>query len=266
MSPNLAGLHDIESSTIAPPDTWLIDTVALSDNPPPKQYPGSLHCIARLNWGYGSGGTLPLPSVYDAFAQLVAKYVNGSTGCRRWIIGNETNLRREWPDGQPIYPWHYAACYKLCRDAIRSLPGRMRDEVLIAAPGPWNDECKYEGNENGDWVQYFKDQIKNIGYFCDGFSLHSYCHGYDVSLVTSTARMDHPFEDRYYNFLCYRDYLQAVPDELKAAPAYITEANGDGPWQAVGLIPAMLGEIDHWNRSGDLPQDSLLGLLSLPAL
>ena len=253
MSPNLAGLHDIESSTIAPPDTWIIDTVALSDNPLPTPYPSSLHHITRLNWAYGSGGTLPLPSVYDAFAALVAKYVNGSSGCRRWIIGNEPSLRREWPDGVPIFPWHYVACYKLCRDAIHALPGHAQDEVLIAGSGPWNDECRYEGNPNGDWITYFADCIRLCDGELDGFALHAYTHGYDVSLVTSTARMDAPFYNRYYNFLCYRDYCAAIPSGLRRLPAYITEANGDGPWQAVGLMPAMLGEIDAWNRAGHQP-------------
>jgi hypothetical protein len=249
MSPLLPGLHDIESSTIAPPDTWLLDTVALSDNPPPKTYPPSLHVIARLNWGYGSAGTLPLPSVYEAFAQMVAVHVNGTRNCKRWIIGNEPNLSREWPDNTPIYPWHYAACYKLCREAIHALPGHGQDEVLIAASGPWNAELKYDGNPDGDWITYFSDVIDLIGDACDGYSIHAYTHGYDVSLVTSSARMDHPFQNHYYEFYTYRDYCEAIPPELRYLPVYLTEANGNGPWQAVGLMPAMLQEIDSWNHT-----------------
>jgi murein DD-endopeptidase MepM/ murein hydrolase activator NlpD len=246
---NLAGLHDLEGSAIAPPDTWLLDTVALSDHPQPKRYPTSLNIIARLNWGYGSSGTLPLPSVYEAFAQKVAQYVSGSRGCRRWIIGNECNLSREWPDNQPIYPWNYAACYKLCREAIHALPGHQQDEVLIAASGPWNAELKYNSNKDGDWITYFTDVITLIGAACDGYSIHTYTHGYDVNLVTSSARMDRPFQDRYYEFYTYRDYCEAIPPNLRHLPVYITEANGNGPWQAVGLMPAMLQEIDTWNHS-----------------
>jgi murein DD-endopeptidase MepM/ murein hydrolase activator NlpD len=248
--PNLAGLHDIESTAIAAPATWILDTVAIGERPPPKHYPSGLQCIARLNNGYGSAGTLPIPAHYPAFAQRVAQYVNGSSGCHRWIIGNEPNLIREWPDATPIFPWNYAACFKLCRDAIHALPGHERDEVLVAGSGPWNDELKYAGNEKGDWITYFSDVLGLIGDACDGFAIHAYTHGYDVSLVTSTARMNAPFANRYYEFRTYQDYLRAIPPALAHLPAYITEANGNGPWQATGLMPAMLQEIDTWNHSG----------------
>ena len=247
---NLCGLHDIEATAIAAPDSWIVDTVALVERPTPKVYPPSLHTIARLNYGYGSTGTLPVPDQYPAFAQRVAQYVNGSSNCRRWIIGNEPNLSREWPDNQPIYPWNYAACYKGCRDAIHALPGHGQDEVLIAASGPWNDELKYNSNKNGDWIIYFSDVIGLCAGRLDGFAIHAYTHGYDPSLVTSTARMDAPFQHHYYEFRTYQDYLRAIPDDLRHKPSYITEANGNGPWQAVGLMPAMLGEIDAWNQSG----------------
>lgn len=247
--PNLIGLHDIEATAIAAPDTWIVDTVALSERPQPRQYPTSLNVITRLNWGYGTTGTLPVPDQYPMFAQRVAQYVNGSSGCSRWIIGNESNLPREWPDHQPIMPWHYAACYKMCRDAIHALPGHARDEVLVAASGPWNDELKYPGNANGDWILYFADTLDFCAAELDGFALHAYCHAYDPALVTSTARMDAPFQHRYFEFYTYRDYCAAIREEYRHLPAYITEANGDGPWQAVGLMPAMLAEINDWNYS-----------------
>lgn len=251
MSPLLIGLHDFEGIAIAAPDSWLLDTVAISERPPPKIYPTGFNWITRLNNGYGSTGTLPVPAHYPAFAERVAQYVNGCTGCRRWQIGNEPNLAREAPDNQPIFPWNYAAAYKLCREAIHALPGHERDEVLIAGSGPWNDELKYAGNEHGDWIQYFSDCIGLIGDACEGYSIHAYSHGYDPALVTSTARMDAPFQNRYYNFRVYQDYMRAIPPALQHLPTYIGEANGNGPWQATGLMPAMLQEIDTWNSSGD---------------
>jgi murein DD-endopeptidase MepM/ murein hydrolase activator NlpD len=246
---NLIGLHDFEGIEIAAPDSWILDTIALSENPSPKIYPSNFNTIVRVNWAYGSGGTLPLPSVYEAFSELVAAYVDGCTGCRRWIIGNEPNLSREWPDNTPIYPWHYAACYKLCWQAIHALPGHANDEVLVAGSGPWNAELKYNSNKNGDWIVYFTDVINLVGDACDGYSIHAYTHGYDVSLVTSSARMDRPFQNHFYEFYTYRDYCLAIPPELRYLPVYLTEANGNGPWQAVGLMPAMLQEIDSWNHS-----------------
>lgn len=264
MTLNLAGLHDYEGLAIAPPHTWLIDTIALSENPVPRAYPHSNEVIARLNHGYGSTGTLPLPDGYNAFAATVARHVAGTSGCHRWIIGNEPNLSREWPEGNPIFPWHYAACFKLCRNAIRGLAGHTADEVLIAAAGPWNDELKYEGNPNGDWIINFTDVIDLLSGQFDGFSLHAYTHGYNVNLVTSTARMNAPFQNRYYEFWTYRDYCNAIPDEYLHLPAYITEANGNGAWQAVGLMPTMLADVNGWNIGGNRPKIGCVAFYRYP--
>jgi uncharacterized protein YgiM (DUF1202 family) len=250
MNPLLPGLHDISSLKIAPPGTWVLDTIALSANPMPASYLTSVNIIVRVNWGYGSTGTLPVPDEYPGFAQRIANYVKGSTGCKRWIIGNEPNASAEWPDGQPIFPAQYAACYKLCRQAIHAIPGHEHDEVLIAGSAPWNAELKYPGNVNGDWIKYFADVIAIVGGACDGFALHAYTHGYDPALVTSTARMDAPFQNRYYNFRTYLDYCAAIPESMHSLPVYLTEADGNGPWQATGLMPAMLAEIDTYNQAG----------------
>ena len=43
--------------------------------------------------------------------------------------------------------------------AIHALPGHAQDEVLIAGSGPWNNELKYQGNPNGDWITYFTDVL-----------------------------------------------------------------------------------------------------------
>lgn len=155
---------------------------------------------------------------------------------------------REWADGVSVSPTQYGAFYLMCRDAIHSILGHEKDEVLIAAPGPWNNQYKYPGNPTGDWIVYFIDILKYCGKEVDGFSLHAYTHGYDVSLVTSEAMMDNPFQNRHYNFRVYQDFLNAIPDYIAHLPSYITETNGNGEWQAVGLIPAMAREIDTWNR------------------
>ncbi|MEZ4555822.1 MAG: hypothetical protein R2851_14740 [Caldilineaceae bacterium] len=97
-----------------------------------------LGVMVRLDHGYAPQGTLPLPDQYPAFAQSCADFVARSRGCHIWIIGNEPNHAMEWPNGTPIFPWHYAKAYRLCRDAIRSRPGHAQDLVLLAGARPWN--------------------------------------------------------------------------------------------------------------------------------
>lgn len=247
--PNLVGQHDREGVALTPADTWIIDTLALSENPAPMIYDPKYHWIVRVNHGYGSTGTIPLPDGDNEFLARLSRYVAGSKNNRRWIIGNEPNLPREWPDNQPIHPFRYAEFFVKCADVIHALPGHEKDEVLIAGTGPWNDQYKYAGNPTGDWIKYFTDCIGAIPTEkIEGFSIHSYTHGYDVSLVTSEATMNSPFQNRHYNFRTYKDYCNAIPDSLAHLPIYLTEANGDGPWRAVGLMPAMAREIDLWNR------------------
>lgn len=248
MSPSLVGLHDREAVAISPSDTWILDTIALSENPASLNYPVTHHWICRVNWGYGSTGTIPLPDQDNQFIERLVRYVSESKNCRRWVIGNEPNLPREWPDGREIHPKRYADFYLRCRDAIKNLSGHENDEVLIAASGPWNDQYKYAGNPTGDWIEYFVDVISFCGSRTDGFSLHAYTHGYDKSLVISEAMMDAPFQNRHYNFRTYRDYCAAIPNALAHLPVYITEANGNGAWQAVGLMQMMAMEIEGWNK------------------
>ena len=73
----------------------------------------------------------------------------------------------------------------------------------------------------------------------------------DPALIHSTAKMDWPFEDRYFNFLAYQDTLGAVPPAMRHLPVYLTEFdNCDGPWTDVndGMIQNMIMEVDSHNR------------------
>lgn len=247
---NLIGIHDIEGIAITPQDSWILDTVALSENPAGKVYSSSFHWIVRVNYGYGSTGTIPLPDKDSIFISRLAQFVSVSSGCHRWIIGNEPNLAREWPNNQAIHPYRYAEFYQKCRDVIKKLPGHDKDEILIAASGPWNADYKYAGNEKGDWINYFTDVIGAMPQDkIDGFSIHAYTHGYDRNLAWSEATMDAPFQNRHYNFRTYQDYCNAIPDSLAHLPIYITEANGNSPWHAAGLMPAMAAEINNWNKN-----------------
>ena len=84
--------------------------------------------IVRLNNGYGSSGTLPFQSQYGQFAARCANFIQNSSGVDYWIIGNETNLPREWPGnvdgnpatGEPITVARYVDCYNQCWTAIKN--------------------------------------------------------------------------------------------------------------------------------------------------
>jgi hypothetical protein len=169
-----------------------------------------------------------------------------------WIIGNEPNHEQEWPGGMKIYPDEYGRCYVKCRDAIKAQAGHERDQVLVAAIAPWTAKVTYSGNERGDWVQYLGDVIASIG-DADGYALHTYTHTHDVREVTSDAKMGPPFEDRFFQFLAYRDFMAVVP---RGAPVYITETcPAESGWMNVnnGWVRNVYAEIDRWNQSAETP-------------
>jgi hypothetical protein len=208
--------------------------------------------IVRLNHGYGSAGTIPLPQYYEDFAQRCANYVEMSPGCSRWIIGNEPNHRQERPEGQPITPRMYAECYTLCREAIRSLEFHTGDQVLLAAIAPWNVDTKYAGNPSGDWIRYFEDVQFELGVGgCDGFALHTYTREQTPAGIASDARMDPPFEHYHNGYRTYMDWMAATLPRFQGLPVYITEFCVAGePWKNIntGCVQAAYAEIDGWNR------------------
>ncbi len=100
--------------------------------------------IVRLNNGYEGAGNLPYESQYGNFARRVANYVQNSPGADIWILGNETNLPREWQGnvngdpntGEAITPERYVNCYNIVRNELlgRGLTG----EILVPSPtGTW---------------------------------------------------------------------------------------------------------------------------------
>ena len=164
--------------------------------------------IVRLNHGYEPNGTIPRSSRYRDFSRRVANFVAASRGCHIWIIGNEMNFSVERPGvsldwsstpthrraGEVILPKMYAACYTLCRNAIKALAGHGADQVITGAVAPWNIQTAYAGNPSGDWVQYQADLLAELGPSgCDGISIHAYTHGGDPSLIHTDAFMDPPF-------------------------------------------------------------------------
>lgn len=72
-----------------------------------------------------------------------------------------------------ITPRKYVACYRLCRRAIRALPGHENDLVLPAALAPWTTHAGYAANPTGDWAIYFRHMMGMLSaQECDGIALH----------------------------------------------------------------------------------------------
>ena len=122
--------------------------------------------IARLNNGYGGGGTVPGPERYANFAQACGRWVERSIdpadqqhGCHVWIIGNEMNNPREWPGnvngvgGQEITPQLYAQCFNQARAAIQAVQGRA-----IVCPGVV-DPYYGPGSDNRTWFLAMLSEI-----------------------------------------------------------------------------------------------------------
>ncbi|GIV77471.1 MAG: hypothetical protein KatS3mg050_1865 [Litorilinea sp.] len=164
--------------------------------------------------------------------------------------------------GEVITPQLYAQCYRLCRQAIRQVPGHEDDQVLVGAVAPWNNQTSYPGNEIGDWVRYFQDILNLLGPDgCDGFTLHTYTHQADPNLIHSDAKMNPPFQNRHYEFRAYRDFMAAVPPSMRHLPVYITETDQDVPWANVntGWVQRAYAEIHWWNsQPGNQPIRALV--------
>jgi len=226
--------------------------------------------IARINHDYFPGGTIPLSEHYDNFGRRIRNFVAKSKGCHIWIIGNEMNHEQERPKGQVITPQLYAQCYQKCWEQIHSIPGREYDQVAIGSVAPWNNTTQYPGNESGDWVQYFTDilrQIRKLNCPVDAITLHTYTHGRDPNLVYNNQKMDPPFHKYHYHFRCYVDFMEAIPQELRNIPVYITETDQDEEWENAnrGWVQNAYQEINAWNTTPGNQQIRALILYRWPA-
>lgn len=236
----LHGMHDPGGENLmADKPGWIVFTVSLSANERidfGSYVSRGFVPIVRLNWGYGSTGTIPKPDQYDEMAAACQQFVSASPDAEIFIIGNEPNHINERPAGEVITPENYARCFNLCRDMIRAI--RPSAEVLMAAIAPWNEQT-------GDWVDYFKRCALLCD--CDGFALHAYTHGADPALVTSDIKV----HGWYWHFHVYRTQLYNVPPDKRKVPAYITESNqGDNPWvdAKTGYVPALMRDVYDWNQ------------------
>lgn len=218
--------------------------------------------IARLNYGYAPNGTLPPRAEYANFAQRVRHFVQASTGCSIWLIGNETNLSAEWPQGEAITPADYAEAFVQCYNAIKSIPGKGPDQrVLVQALAPWAGP--YTGQPL-NWVDYkwrMLAEIEARGVIPDGIAVHINTRGYGPD-----DRLPQPGEASPmtldFSWLVYRDWIQfGIPRHLWHLPLHATECNGLNYWDGAGpeqlanpsyqsgWLQAIHSDIDNWNRT-----------------
>lgn len=209
--------------------------------------------IVRLNHGYCPAGTLPRSDRYEDFAIRCGNFVERSSGCHIWIIGNEMNLAVERPggpeNGEWITPEKYAKAFKLCHREIKRRPGHEQDQIVSGAVGPWNIQTSYPANPSGDWIIYFQDILKALEKELGGIAIHTYARDPDPANITSELRMDPPFHHRRKMFRTYIDFMEAIPRSLRHLPVYLTETNQNVPWANVnsGWVQEAYAEINRWN-------------------
>jgi len=228
--------------------------------------------IVRLNNGYGASGTLPVSNRYAGFAGACARYVQNSSGCHIWIIGNEQNNPREHPGGEHnpqehIRPEMYAHAFNLARQRIKAV-----DQSAIVVPGAVDPYFGLQWKSGETWrpLDYFKTMLAHIDDL-DGICLHTYTHWLDVGLITAKKVFtDAPLDpgtpnEHYYDFQAYRPFAEAIPAKWRNRPIYLTESNhwikldrepreGENVkngWlnRDVGWVRAAYAEIDCWNNT-----------------
>ena len=271
-SPYIFGVHDRGAEFLMAASGrkgWVLCTEEIGRNPHDHNSvsysdleTAGFGVIARLNHGYSTPpdtfpGTIPERDAngqnYQEFAVRCGNFVEHSSGCHIWIIGNEMNHPNEWPggeQGQMITPSLYADCFKRCVAEIRKRPGHEGDQVVTGAIAPWPDKAKYLGNERGDWVKYLADVLALVRGTCGGVALHTYTHGPEPTKITCFAAMNPPFADRNFEFRTYRQFLQVIPVSMRTLPVYITETDQNDPWahSSTGWVQAAYAEIHRWNQ------------------
>ncbi len=171
--------------------------------------------------------------------------------------------------GEVITPALYSRCYRLCREAIHRLPGHEEDQVLVGAVAPWNTQTIYADNANGDWVQYFRDILEELGpKHCDGFALHAFTNGSEPALITDETKLGPPFQHAHRQFRVYMDFMAAVPAQMRHLPAYITQTDQVQPWHDLntGWVQDAYAEINSWNEQPGNQQIRALILYRWPRM
>jgi murein DD-endopeptidase MepM/ murein hydrolase activator NlpD len=246
---NLFGIHDEEGRHLLPPGGTCLALTDLSANAEGKNYAelrSDINWLVRLQWGYGTTGTIPQPKDLDQYTVAVERFIRTSKGISAVCVGNEPNHLQERPDGRIIDPEYYAEVYKRIHARIKAI----NPAILVgpAAIAPYSATT-------GNWLDYLKKVLSLLETQVNGtdfINIHAYIRGATPDAVTSNEKMGGVLEGQYNSFRTYRDALSVVPERFRYHPALITECNELMPdgWVDVsnGTIPAVYEEISAWNR------------------
>jgi hypothetical protein len=224
---------------------WIVFTEEIGHNPDDqsgkdyRSWSNRGHgVIVRLNNGYGGAGTIPFEVEYNDFAVRVANFIQNSHGADIWIIGNETNLPREWPgnsggdpnSGEAITVARYVSCYSTVWNELQRRG--LSNEKLVPAPSgtwgpPYDGTLAYLPNRGvPGFLDYWVQVLRALGPTkVGGLALHTYTHGSSPALVFSDQKMNWPYQDIYYHFRAYKNYMNAIPASMRDKPVWITETD-----------------------------------------
>lgn len=250
MSKNIYGVHEYDDRwgnmvTQAGREAWVLLLTEISSNYSGIQWNKSgITPIVRINWGYGTTGTMPKKEFVPEFAKRCEHFARNSN-INYYQLFNELSLQWEWPDGvMPTWD-EYLDCHRKVADAIRR--GNPNAKIAFAPPAPWNPTFY------GDWVDLIPKLCNALGpNYIDWFSLHTYTKGYELEKFDVSVKMDAPYQHREFSFQVLYEQLNAIPQSYKSLPVVVTETNGDDSWSnnhTGRWVQTFYHEINEWNSN-----------------
>lgn len=237
----LYGIHDEAGQHLVPPGGWCVALASLSERSYPVLSRPDIHYLLRVNWGYGSTGTIPLPHDEETYLNRLDELLEVAKPAL-FIIGNEPNHEQERPQGQPIEPERYADFFLRCAQRVRSAGAALAP----AAVAP------YHANPI-PWVHYQQRMLQRIvdsGFVPAALTCHAYTRQHSPQSVHDVSVMSGVLSGTFSGFFTYRDMATYVPLALRSLPIHITEFNPIAGWRDENnhTVRSVYREIDWWNK------------------